>query len=75
MDNVIKMLTGFFGGLGSIMLAVLPVTILWQVLTGGTVFGLDVISNLTSIVTSIGNGGFVGLIVLVLIVSFFTDKK
>ncbi len=75
MDNVIKMLTGFFGGLGSIMLAVLPVTILWQVLTGGTVFGMDVISNLTSIVTSIGNGGLVGLIVLVLIVSFFTDKK
>ena len=75
MDNVIKMLKGFLGGLGSIMLAVLPVTILWQVLTGGTVFGMDVISNLTSMVTSIGNGGFVGLIVLVIVVSFFVDKK
>ena len=74
MDNVIKMLKGFLGGLGSIMLAVLPITILWQVLAGGTVFGMDVISNLTSMVTSIGQGGFVGLVVLVLIVSFF-DKK
>lgn len=75
MDNVIKMLNGFLGGLAGIMLAVLPVTILWQVLTGGSVFGMDVISNLTSMVTSIGEGGFVGLIVLVLIVSFFVDKK
>jgi len=75
MDNVIKMLKGFFGGLAGIILAVLPVTILWQVLTGGTVFGMDVITNLTNIVTSIGNSGFVGLIVLVLVVSLFADNK
>jgi hypothetical protein len=75
MDNVIKMLNGFLGGLTGIMLAVFPLTILWQVLTGGNVFGMDVITNLTSMVTSIGEGGFVGLIVLVLVVSFFVDKK
>ena len=75
MDNVIKMLQGFLGGLTGILFSVLPLTILWQVLTGGTVFGMDVIANLTSMVTSIGEGGFVGLVVLVLIVSFFTDKK
>ena len=39
-------LTGFFGGLMAIMMAVLPVTILWTVLTGGTMFGMDVIQNL-----------------------------
>ena len=75
MDNVIKMLKGFLGGLTGILFSVLPLTILWQVLTGGTVFGMDVIANLTSMVTSIGEGGFVGLVVLVLIVSFFTDNK
>ena len=75
MDNVIKMLQGFLGGLTGILFSVLPLTILWQVLTGGTVFGMDVIANLTSMVASIGEGGFVGLVVLVLIVSFFTDKK
>ena len=74
MESIIKYITGFFGGLLTIMMAVLPVTILWNVLTGGSVFGMDVISNLTSMVTSIGQGGFVGLVVLVLIVSFF-DKK
>jgi|TARA_R100000234_G_C4950616_1_gene157179 hypothetical protein len=74
MDSVIKHVNGFFGGLGTIMLAILPVTILWQVLTGGNVFGMDVIANLSALVESLGNGGFVGLIVLVIIASFFVKK-
>jgi hypothetical protein len=53
----------------------LPLTILWQVLTGETVFGMDVIGNLTNLIASIGEGGFAGLVVLILVVSFFTDKK
>jgi|TARA_R110001583_G_scaffold83069_1_gene219726 hypothetical protein len=74
MENVIKYVTGFFGGLMTILMAVLPVTILWTVLTGGSVFGMDVIANLTAIVTALGNGGFVGLIVLLLVASFFVKK-
>ena len=69
-----KMITGFFGGLGSILMAVIPVSILWFVLTAGSVFGVDVIANLTTLVTDFGNGGFVGLIVLVLVMSFFVKK-
>jgi len=74
MDNVIKHVSGFFGGLMTIMMAVLPVTILWTILTGGSVFGMDVIANLTALVNSLGNGGFVGLVVLVLLASFFVKK-
>ena len=74
MDNVIKYVAGFFAGLGTILMAVLPVTILWQILTGGSVFGMDVIANLSALVSTLGNGGFVGLVVLVLIASFFTKK-
>ena len=74
MDNVIKQITGFVGGLGAVLMAVLPVTILWYVLTGGSVFGMDVIANLTAIITSLGEGGFVGLVVLVLLTSFFVKK-
>jgi len=74
MENVIKYVTGFFGGLMTIMMAVLPVTILWTVLTGGTVFGMDVITNLTALVNSLGQGGFVGLVVLVMVASFFVKK-
>ena len=74
MESIIKYITGFFGGLMTILMAVLPVTILWTVLTGGSVFGMDVIANLSALVTSLGEGGFVGLIVLVIIASFFVKK-
>jgi hypothetical protein len=74
MDSVIKYVTGFFGGIMSIMMALIPVSILWFVLTGGAIFNMDVVANLTALITSIGQGGFVGLVVLVLIVSFFTKK-
>ena len=67
-------ITGFFGGLMSVMMAVLPVTILWYVLTGGDVFGMDVIANLTSLVTQFGTGGFTGLVVLVLVATFFVKE-
>ena len=38
MEKVMNYLTGFFGGIVAIMMAILPVTILWTVLTGGSVF-------------------------------------
>ena len=75
MEKVFSLVNGFLGGLGSLFMAFIPVTILWYVLTGGTVFGMDAIANLTSLVNGFGEGGFVGLIVLILIASFFTGKK
>jgi len=67
-------ITGFFGGLMAVMTAILPVTILWYVLTGGDVFGMDIIANLTTLVNQFGTGGFTGLIVLVLVASFFVKE-
>ena len=75
MEKVINYLTGFFGGLMAVMMSIIPVTILWYVLTGGDVWGMDVIANLTALINSFGTGGFTGLIVLLLIASFFVDKK
>ena len=69
-----KMVTGFFAGIGSVLMAVIPVLILWFVLTGGTVFGVDVIANLTTLVNDFGTGGFTGLIVLLVVMSFFVKK-
>ena len=75
MEKVFSIVSGFLGGLGSLFMAFIPVTILWYVLTGGSVYGMDVIANLTSLVNGFGEGGFVGLVVLILVASFFTDKK
>ena len=74
MEKAMNYITGFFGGLMDVMMAILPVTILWFVLTGGDVFGMDVIANLTALVNSFGTGGFTGLIVLLLVASFFVKK-
>ena len=74
MEKVMNYFTGFFAGLTTIMMAVLPVTILWTVLTGGSVFGMDIITNLGDLVNTFGNGGFTGLVVLVIIMSFFIKK-
>ena len=74
MEKAMNYITGFFGGLMSVMMAILPVTILWFVLTGGDVFGMDIIANLTLLVNSFGTGGFTGLVVLILVASFFTKE-
>ena len=74
MEKAMNYITGFFSGLMGIMMAILPVTILWYVLTGGDVFGMDVITNLTALVNSFGTGGFTGLVVLVLLASFFVKE-
>jgi len=74
MDSIMKYVSGFFSGLLGIMMAIFPVTILWQVLTGTNVFGMDVIANLTALIEGLGNGGFVGLVVLVIVASFFVKK-
>ena len=74
MEKAMNYITGFFGELMSIMMAILPVTILWYVLTGNDVFGMDVIANLTALVNSFGTGGFTGLVVMLLIASFFVKE-
>ena len=74
MEKVINYLTGFFGGLMTVMMSIIPVTILWYVLTGGDVWGMDVITNLTILINNFGTGGFTGLVVLVLLAGLFVKK-
>ena len=74
MEKVFNYLTGFFGGLMAVMMSILPVTIIWYVLTGGDVWGMDVITNLTALVNMFGTGGFPGLVVLVMLAGFFVKK-
>ena len=75
MEKVFSLVNGFLGGLGSLFMAFIPVTILWYVLTGGSVFGMDVIANLTTLVNDFGTGGFTGLVTLLIVMSFFVGKK
>ena len=71
MEKVMSYFKGFFAGLVGIMMAIIPVTILWYLLAGTTMFGLDDIGNFMGMVNALGNAGFVGLLSVVFIMYFF----
>ena len=73
MEKVMSYFTGFFNGLVGIMVAIVPVTILWQLLTGTQMFGMDIITNFMEMVNGIGSAGFSGLLALVFVMYFFVE--
>ena len=75
MKNVFNMVNDFVKGLSGVFMGIIPLAILWFVLTGTSVLGFDVVGNITVLLDSLVNGGFIGLVVLVILVSFFTDNK
>ena len=75
MEKVFSMVNGFVSGLTNVFFGIIPLAILWFVLTGTSVLGFDVVANMTTLVDALVNGGFIGLVVLVILASFFTDKK
>ena len=75
MEHVFNMVNGFVKGLSGVFMGIIPLAILWFVLTGTSVLGFDVVANLTTLIDSLVNGGFIGLVVLVLLASFFTNGK
>ena len=75
MEKVMNYFSGFFGGLVTIMIHIIPVTILWSLLTGEVIFGMDVIGNFMAMINALGNAGFVGLLALLFVMYFFMDCK
>ena len=74
MEHVFNMVNGFVKGLTGVFMGIIPLAILWFVLTGTSVLGFDIVGNMTTLVDMLVNGGFIGLIVLVILASFFTSK-
>ena len=74
MERVFSMVNGFVKGLSGVFMGIIPLSILWFVLTGTSVLGFDVVANITSLLGTLVNGGFIGLVVLVILASFFTNE-
>ena len=72
MKNVFSMVNDFVKGLAGVFMGIIPLAILWFVLTGTSVLGFDVVANMTTLIDTLVNGGFIGLVVLVILCSFFT---
>ena len=75
MKNVFLTVNDFVKGLIGVFMGIIPLAILWFVLTGTSVLGFDVVGNITVLLDSLVNGGFIGLVVLVILASFFTNGK
>ena len=75
MKNVFNLVNDFVKGLSGVFMGIVPLAILWFVLTGTSVLGFDVVGNITTLLDSLVNGGFIGLVVLVILASFFTNGK
>jgi len=74
MDKIFGTIKSFFSGVTDLLMTFLTVGILVQVLFGGAVFGMDVVGNVTALIESLGNSGFVGLLAVIVLVRLL-DKK
>jgi len=74
MEKIFGNIKTFFSGVTDLLMTFLTVGVLVQVLFGGAVFGMDVVGNVTALIESLGNSGFVGLLAVVVLVKLL-DKK
>jgi len=68
-------ITGFLGGITTILLSFVSLSILAEVIFGAGVFGTSVVANVMGLIESLGDGGFVGVIALIILIQLFQNKK
>jgi|TARA_R110002020_G_scaffold388124_1_gene598840 hypothetical protein len=73
MDNVFNYATSFFKGMTSLFMVLLSFGVMAEIVFGSPVFGMSVISNVMDVINLLGNNGFVGLVVLIILFKFL-DK-
>ena len=75
MKEVMDKITTFLGGLTAIMLSFVSLSIIAEVIFGVGVFGTSVVANVIELISSLGDGGFVGLIALIVLTQLFQKKE
>jgi len=75
MENAFKLVKGFFTGVTDLLTVFIALAVVVQVVFGGPVFGMDVIGNIVALINALGASGFVGVLAVVLLISFFEKKK
>jgi len=74
-ENVVATIKSWIGGLSSVALSLVGLSIILQVLFAGNVVfvPMDVIGNIQGLVTSLGSSGLVGLITVGVIYWIFKN--
>ena len=75
-ENVVSTIKSWIGGLSSVALSLVGLSIILQVLFGDNVVfvPMDVIGNIQGLVTSLGSSGLVGLITVGVIYWIFKNE-
>tara|TARA_A200000159_G_C7171623_1_gene275690 strand:- start:97 stop:318 length:222 start_codon:yes stop_codon:yes gene_type:complete len=71
MKEVITMIKGYVDDLTHLLMSFLAIGAIGEVLFGSGMFGVNVIGNLTSIISEFGQSGFAGLVALLVLVGLF----
>ena len=71
MKEVVAMVKGYIDDLAHLLMSFVAIGAVSEVIFGTGVFGVNVIENLTSIIASFGEGGFDGLLALLILVGLF----
>ena len=74
-SKVFDGVVGFTKRLTELLLTVLSLGVVAQVLLGEAMFGMDVIGNVVALIESLGNGGVVGIIAIVVLISLLGKKE
>ena len=72
--SIFGMVGDFIGGIAGVLGGLIAVGVLSQIVFGTGWLGIDVIGNLTAIVTGFLGGGLTGLIVLVVLCGLWDSK-
>ena len=71
MKEIITMVKGYIDDLAHLMMSFIAIGAISEVIFGTGVFGVNVIGNLTAIISEFGQSGFAGLVALLFLVGLF----
>jgi hypothetical protein len=74
MEIIFNYVESFFKDMTSLFMVLLSFGVMAEIVFGSPVFGMSVINNVMEIVNLLGNNGFVGLLVLIILFKFVDQK-
>ena len=72
--SIFGMVGDFIGGVTGLLGGLVAVGFMSQIVFGAGWLGIDVVGNISGLVNTFLNGGVTGLIVLLVVLSFFDGK-
>jgi len=72
--SVFGTISDVLNGFGAVLTGLVGVGVMAQIIFGTGAFGIDVIGNITAIVSGFATGGLTGLLVLIVLLTLWQDK-